>query len=159
MQLPRYIFDIDRSQWTFGQSTDAGWPIEGELAVALTATSPSEWIGPKTFWNADKAPRLEIDAAFEPAVGESTPLTMTVELTPFVPSDLEHSLHWGSPPEPDPPTLLIPWTLPGDGDFHTVEIDLTDVEGYEGGMTRIRLAVPQGTGTLRARRIELLKEP
>jgi len=157
-RLPRYVFDSDRSQWTYQQTTDEGWPIEGELAVALNPTSPSDWLGPKTFWNADKAPRLEIEAAFESAASDSAPLEMIVELVPFAPSDLEHSLHWGGPPAPNPPRLRIPWTLPVDGRFHTVEIDLTEVDGYEGGMTRIRLAVPQGTGTLKTRRIEILKE-
>ena len=49
------------------------------------------------------------------------------------------------------------FTLPADGGFHTVEIDLTDAEGYEGGMTRIGLAVLQGTGTLKTRRIEFVE--
>jgi hypothetical protein len=157
VSLPRYVFDDDRSQWTYRQTTDAGWPIKGELAVALNPTSPSEWSGPRTFWNAEKAPRLEIEAAFEPADSDDAPLTMTVELTPFAASDLEPSLQWGGPPAPDPPRLRIPWTLPADGGFHTVEIDLTDAEGYEGGMTRIGLAVLQGTGTLKTRRIEFVE--
>jgi len=160
VQRPRYSFDSDRSQWIYHQSTDDGWPIEGELAVALNPTSPSEWIGPKTFWNAEKVPRLEIEAAFETAVNASDPLTMTmiVELTPFASSDLEHSLHWGGPPAPNPPRLRIPWTLPVDGKFHTVEIDLKQIDGYEGGMTGVRLSIPQGTGTLKTRRIEFLSE-
>ena len=68
-----------------------------------------------------------------------------VKLVPFAPGDLEHSLHWGGPPAPNPPRLSIPWTLPVDGKFHTVEVDLMEIDGYKGGMTRVRLAVPQET--------------
>jgi hypothetical protein len=158
-QLPRYIFESDRSQWIYHDTTDEGWPIEGELAVSLNPTSPSEWTGPRTFWSAENAPGLEVEAAFDPAANESAPLTIIVELEPFAPNDLEHSLHWGGPPEQGPPRLRIPWALPGDGKFHTVEFDLREIDGYQGGMTRVRLTVPQGTGMLRARRIEFLAEP
>jgi hypothetical protein len=155
---PRYVFESDRSQWILRRTTDAGWPIEGELAASLNPGAPSEWIGPKTFWRAENAPRLEIEAAFEPASETSVaaPLALNVQLTPFAPSDLKHSLHWGGPPASNPPRIRVPLTLSPNGEYRVHSIDLTKIEGYEGGMTRIRLAVPPGTGILKVRRIEFL---
>jgi len=160
-ERPCYLFDSDRAQWGYNQTTDSGWPIEGELSAAINPARPSEWIGPQTFWRAENAPRLEIEAACDGPPGtegvNNTVLTLTVVLTPFGPNDLKHSLHWGGPARPEPSRLRIPLTLPRDGEFHSLTLDLTKIEGYEGGMTEVRLAVPQGEGTLRVRRVEFLQ--
>ena len=67
--LPDYTFTSDRQHWTYANAVDTGWPIRGELNVKTDAANP-QILGPDTFWDAAKAPKLYIQAAFQ--TGENT---------------------------------------------------------------------------------------
>jgi len=60
-------------------------------------------------------------------------------------------------PQPAPP-VVVPLNIEGDGRMRTVEVDLTGLPNYRGGMTQVKLRLPPGPGTARILAV-VLKAP
>ena len=143
---PSWRFRDDRRHWSLARTTDAGWPVRGELRVNLSPDGGSALSSPLTFWQADKAPRLYVRAAMPPAVK-----SISVSFQPLAPQDVQDWPNWGNGPKPPPRTAVAPVNVPvtGDDRMRTIEIDLAADKQYRGPMTQLRLHLPAGKGVVR----------
>ena len=134
-KLPSFDFKQDRQGWTYANASDSGWPIQGELNVALDKDDP-QLLSPGIFWNAENAPRLIVEAAFK--TGESQAHVFF----------RRHGDKENSAPLPFD-------TLP-DGEYRKYEIDLSKSPDYRGAMNLLRIdPVAKGSAgqSVRLRRI------
>ncbi|MGL6227321.1 MAG: hypothetical protein ACRC10_11940 [Thermoguttaceae bacterium] len=61
--LPNWVFQNNRQSWSYQNGAfDSGWPIRESLAITFPANGQLQ--GPETFWQAEDAPFLEIEADF-----------------------------------------------------------------------------------------------
>jgi hypothetical protein len=124
--LPAWTFASNRQGWHYQNATDHGWPIREHLNIRLDQDDP-QLISPYTFWLAEEAPFLIIEAAFKSLHRTAT---------------LFWQSHNQSAPGKDS-TLTFP--IEPDGDFHRYVIRLADSPAYRGPMIRLRLdPVPVG---------------
>lgn len=129
---PRWVFKADRQHWIYQDTTDAGWPIRGELRVATGHTNAA-LLSPVTFWRAQAAPGFEMEASFtagnevllmvQPATGAET---------------------WLGP-------VRIP--IKPDGKYRRYQTDLSGMTGFNGAMERVKLVLPASRGIARFRSI------
>ena len=56
---------------------------------------------------------------------------------------------------PSAPPIIIPLTVPGDGQPHTHVLKLSENPAYRGAMKQLRLHLPATDGTADVRRIDL----
>ncbi len=116
---PAYRFDRDRQHWRYVHAHDTGWPIRGELNVALDEDDP-QLIGPAGFWQAEKAPKLVITAAYH-----------TTQKTAEV--------YWSTFAEPKfSPDRRVQFPIIGDDQFHDYQVDLSADPHYRGAITGLR---------------------
>ncbi len=158
-------FTNERLGWIYENASDAGWPIRNGLKITHKAAPRGAMISDEIHWQAADAPILEIEAAFTSA----TPTTQVdVEIQPFEPADLTDFPAWevASPTIieetaqkkktfPCAPPIIIPLTVPGDGQPHTHILKLSENPAYRGAMKQLRLRLPATDGTADVRRIEL----
>ena len=139
---PVYRFEKDRQHWYYQNAKDGGWPINGELAVALGQHNP-QLVGPPGFWHAEEAGTLRVVAASD-AAGSGR-------------------VYWRRFGEPGfSAANSAPFTLPADGAFHPVDIPLDNAPTYRGVITQIRIDPPADAkpGTVfRLREIGLVPTP
>ncbi|TAN38183.1 MAG: hypothetical protein EPN23_03205 [Verrucomicrobia bacterium] len=149
--LPAWRFENDRQHWIYERTTDAGWPIQGELRVNLGKAS-SAMTSPLTFWPAETATKLRVEAAFETAAKE-----LQVILEPFSDQELRDWPCWGPNAKRPAKKWLGPAKLPivGEGKFRTYELDLRAIPGYSGNLIRLKLRLPPGPGVARIHAITL----
>jgi hypothetical protein len=150
-ELPVWRFENDRQHWTYRKTTDAGWPIKGELCVNL-GEAGAAMVSPLTFWKAEAAGKLSIDAAFETTAKE-----LKIFVEPFTDQERRDWLCWGSKEKrPDKkwigPVLL---SIVGDGKYKTYEADLKGIPGYNGAMIRLKFILPTDSGVMRVRTVAL----
>lgn len=119
-KLPSWRFEGSRRGWHYRNASDRGWPIEEWLDVRLEEEDP-QLFSPYTFWQAEKAPLIEIDAAFQ--TGADTALLFW-----------QH--HGAKAPVPE---NRIRFPIVPDGKFRCYEIDLREASTYDGPMVRLRL--------------------
>ena len=152
-EMPSWRFEADRANWTYEAATDAGWPIRGELRVEL-GRKGAAMVSPLSFWRAEDAKSLRIEAAFETT---ATQISVTVE--PFTEQERRDYPSWGPGSErpPKPPVGPVVVRIVGDGQFRTYEADLTRAPAYRGAMVRLRVLLPQEAGVARVRGIGLGK--
>lgn len=138
--LPAWEFRTDRQGWHFTNPTDAGQPIRGMLDVSLGKDDP-QLHGPPTFWRAEDAPRLVIEAAFEGTFGNA-------------------EIFWDRlGGANDHGVQRAIFTPVADGEFREYVVNLAAVPAYRGGCTQLRFdPAPQGGpgARIRIRRIALL---
>lgn len=158
-------FTTERLGWIYENATDAGWPIQNSLKITHKATPRGAMLSDVLHWQAADASILEIEAAFTSA----TPTTQVdVEIQPFAPADRTDFPAWevASPAIieetaqkkkafPSAPPIVIPLTVPGDGQLRTHTLNLADNPAYRGAMKQLRLRLPATDGTADVRRIEL----
>jgi hypothetical protein len=158
-------FASDRLGWIYDNATDAGWPIHDGLKITHKAAPRGTMISDEIHWQAADAPILEIEAAFTAA----TPtVQVDVEIQPFEPADRTDFPAWEVPSPaiieetarkkktfPSSPPIIIPLTVPGDGQPHTHGLKLSENPAYRGAMKQLRLHLPATDGTADVRRIEL----
>lgn len=112
----------------------------------------AKMVSPLTFWRAEAAAKLRIDAAFETSAKE---LQIVVE--PFTEQEQRGWPCWGEsmtrPTKPQISPVIVP--IVGDGKLRTYEADLSSSPGYRGSMIRLKLILPSGTGVARVRLIAL----
>lgn len=116
---PEYHFRNDRQGWTFVNAVDTGWPIDGQLVVDLSRKDP-QIMSPATFWLAENAPLMVLDAAVS---RESQSVDLFFE--PLGKGFTE--------------TNRVPIALVADGKYHQYTVRLHDHQGYRGPISRIRI--------------------
>jgi hypothetical protein len=142
--LPHWRFAEDRQHWHCRNTTDGGWPIR-DCLVVRTGPANAALVSSKTFWRAESAPVLYLQASFETEADSAT-----VVLHPFDAVDDADWPQWGETTRPphDPP-LRITFPIRGDGVRRTIEIDLAKQEDYTGVLTQLQLLLPPGEGTVK----------
>ena len=146
-KLPHWEFAKDRQHWTYKNITDAGWPIADGLKFKLENKRNALLQSPKAFWRADEASTLVMRAAFKT---EAT--SLKVYLQPYDELAAGDWPQWSKEqkkrPKPAAP-VVVPVKIVGDGQMRTLKVDLSDYAAYKGGMTQVRMQLPQGPGWAR----------
>ncbi len=123
---PTYRFDKDRQGWHHVNAADAGWPIRGELKVLLDKDDP-QMHAPATFFAAEDAPKLRIEAAFNT-------------------KEKVAQIYWATFDQPEfkeKNSLRFP--IQGDGKLRSYEVDLAESKTYRGSIVGIRFdPIPVG---------------
>lgn len=117
---PVWTFERDRQGWHYQNASDTGWPIASFLDVRLEQDDP-QLISPLTFWQAQEAPYLILEAAFHTSQKHAAVLWQAHGDTGF------------------PPSAALSFPIVGDGQFHRQVIRLAEHPAYQGGMLRLRL--------------------
>ena len=116
---PDYRFSRDRQHWIYNGVIDTGFPIQGSLRLIQGPRDP-QMIGPEQWWQADDVPRLYLRAAFH--------------------TRSDHAeIFWSVPEKGFSPERRVTFSTKPDGKFHTYEIKLATMPGYNGTITRLRL--------------------
>ena len=139
-KLPAWEFRADRQGWHCTNAADTGWPIRGMLDVRMEKDDP-QIQSPPTFWRADDAPSMVIEAAFDGTSGPAEIFWARASQT-----DVSSERH-------------ATFTPIADGQFREYIVKLAGLPGYKGGCTLLRFdPVPNGRpgARIRIRRIALL---
>ncbi len=117
---PAYHFRADRQGWYFINSSDAGWPIAGELKVTLDKDDP-QMLGPATFFAAADAPKLRIEATYQT-------------------KEKSAQIYWTTLDEPDfKEENSVRFPIVGDAKVRVYEVDLfAKAKTYRGHITGLR---------------------
>ena len=139
-ELPAWTFDGDRHYWTYsGSAKDKGYPINGCLDVSFNPAPQGKIVGPDTFWRAEEAPTLEIDAELllnNAQPGEEASLTVT--LTPLSSYDLAADTQQHSASS----VITVQLPVLADGTRNTWTVDLSQIGGYTGAFKSISIGLP-----------------
>ncbi|MCX6895152.1 MAG: hypothetical protein NTZ16_06585 [Verrucomicrobia bacterium] len=131
-----YEFTHDRQGWHYGDASDQGWPVRGELDVRSAGKDP-HIVSPEFFIRADDAPQLTVEAAF--STGRSNVMVMWRKLDP----DKEQGFV---------PTLAHSFPVIPDGQFRRYQFNLGASPEYRGIITQLRLyALPASNPTAHMR--------
>jgi hypothetical protein len=142
--LPEWRFTADRQHWHYRNTTDDGWPVRDGLVVT-SGPRDAALVSPKTFWRAERAPKLYVRAAFETDAASAV-----IAVQRFDSVDAGDWPAWGENKRPkSDPAIHIPFNIQGDGKTRTLEIDLSANKDYHGAMTRLLLLLPPGKGKMR----------
>jgi hypothetical protein len=124
---PNYVFKNDRQHWVYRNATDTGWPIKGELHVMLDKRDP-HMVSPVSFWQAAKAPKLYITAAFKTKATHAHIMWRT-----------------GGPNGKGFAANAIAFEITGKGKYRTYVINMSDSPKYKGLIRQLRFdPVPNG---------------
>lgn len=138
---PAWVFANDRQGWHCENAQDSGWPIHGALNVKLAQNDP-QLISPFTFWRAEDAPWLIIEAAFKTEQKNAT-------------------IFWQRHGETVPKESMN-FAVTPDGEFHRYAVRLADSPAYTGGMMRLRFD-PVGSGSdgewVKVKSVKLSRDP
>jgi len=118
--LPAWTFTRDRQGWHHQNARDTGWPIQDHLQVLFDKDDPY-LISPQTFWHAEDAPVLILEAAFHTTQKQGVIMWQALREPSF-----------GS-------KNILSFPLMADGEFHRHVIRLADHPAYRGGLIRLRL--------------------
>lgn len=116
--LPTWGFSSDRQGWHYQDAQDQGWPVAGHLHIRLEQDDP-QLISPYTFWQAEDAPFLIIEAALHTSYREAT-------------------LFWQRHDQPGPEKEnTLNFLINADDTFHRYVIRLAGYPGYRGALIRL----------------------
>jgi len=141
--LPAWTFQKDRQHWTFRQARSP-WPPSGALALEL-GPERARLEGPLCFWQAERAPRLRLRAAFQTRGTE-----LRLSWRPFsgqvhtVASWQEWAKTWWTPERSTPLAVL------NDGTPRDYLVDLAAVPGYRGALGGLAVDLPESADGDRA---------
>lgn len=119
---PAYYFKEDRQHFIYENVTDAGWPVEG--CLDMKPEKGSAIISPVSFWNAEDAPYVQLEAASSVKKGKGR-----IYFRVFGEQGYKES-------------NSIAFEIAGDGKFHEYKIPLKDIPGYKGFITNIKMVLP-----------------
>lgn len=141
--LPQWTFTTDRQGWHYQHASDTGWPVKDHLQMSLEQEDP-QLISPMTFWHAQEAPFLVIDAAFHTQQKHGVVMCQ------------RHGAHDYAK------GASVSFPLIADGAFHRHVIPLTQAADYQGGMLRLRIdpvSRAEPGAWMKIRQIQLVKSP
>ncbi len=153
---PEWVFEKDRQNWIYTNTTDEGFPIQGALKINLLPNAEACAQSSEDFWKTKDAPILEVDLALEDVGAvEKKDETLKFVLTPFSPADTIDYLQWSEGDKdqarereekhktrPVLPNIEFSAPVKFDGERRVVRVDLRDVKGYDGAMKRLALLFP-----------------
>ena len=116
---PQFVFRTDRQHWSLRNARDSGWKLGGAWRVWLEKDG-AQLISPECFFASGDVPKLYLRARSN-AAGAGRLYWRALEQKDFA---AERS---------------ISFALPGDGQFHTVELDLSVRPEYAGHVLQLRL--------------------
>ena len=176
---PEWVFESDRRNWVYANATDEGFPIKGALKINLNPKINSVALSPQTFWKAENAKKLEIELALKDDLvskdgakidGAKIDDELTIKLVPVAPSDLVDYLGWSEGDKdaakdraekakkyPDRPALAVKARVKFDETSRVVSVDLSQVEGYEGGFKQLEIVFPKRAGKAIVSRVGFVK--
>ena len=144
---PEWRFEKDRQHWHYHaghqQGTDAGWPIQGFIKLDLSKPDMTA-LSPATFWQAEDAPMLYIEAAFKTKQNKSR-----IAWTPYQGADYQPTQKREHRTE---------FNIRGDGRFRTYAVNLASVPGYQGAQSYLifrPLLQPEEDAWVKVKRIWL----
>ncbi len=162
-EIPAWVFDGDRHNWIYeGSARDEGYPIDGRLDISFEASPQGGIDGPETFWLAEKAPVLEIDAELlldGARPGEEA--NLVAHFAPVSPRDMVDDIKWPLNPEqekakaeraekyPVLPGFSAPIPIAADGTRGVWRVDLSQFKDYRGAMKAMTVGFPQEKGNIR----------
>jgi len=140
--LPTWDFTQDRQEWHYRDAHDKGWPIEGMLEVIPDGADP-QMVGPPRLWQAEDAPVLIIEAAFQ--TGESSATLYWRKLGAPAPGRDDH----------------ITFPVQSDGQFRSYGVRLSESISYKGPMVQLRIdpaSKGKADAVVRVKSIRLARE-
>lgn len=171
-KTPAWEFKNDRQNWTYANTTDEGWNLQGKgLTFSLLPNESAIANSPDTFWQTKDADKLEITGDF--AGSDANPVEkLTLIFTPVSPADACWYLQWSegdkdsakdraekeaTHPRLPEFTVETPLKRAVGGKGWTVTVDLTKVKEYEGAMRRIQIAFPPSEGKVNLKSVKFSK--
>ena len=168
---PEWIFENDRQNWIYANTTDEGFPIQGSLKINLLPNLKAVACSPDTFWKTKDAETLEITGSFID-FSEKNPLddVLTVKIIPFSPADSIDYLQWYEDPKssmkdrqkekehPRLPAISIEAPIRFDGQKDCLRIDLSKIDAYAGAMKSIQLIFPAREGKALIESVRFIKQ-
>ncbi|MBR5414392.1 MAG: hypothetical protein IK105_00465 [Thermoguttaceae bacterium] len=164
--LPEWTFDGDRHYWTYsGSASDSGLPIDEGLDVYFKIIPQAKIVSPETYWAAEDAPILEIDAGLclnNAQAGEESSLTVT--LTPVSPYDTIKETAGSLTDQqraeilaqyPILPDITVQVPLRADGTRGVWSVDLSQIDGYTGAFKSMTITLPGRSGKINVYAIRL----
>jgi hypothetical protein len=116
--LPNYVFASDRQHFYYSNTSDSGWPIQGQLHVNLGQTN-AQLIAPISAWHAEQVPSLFINAAYHLSSANS-PVQGQVALQYLGGAGF---------------TTPVSFTVINDGQFHVYQVNLASSPFHHGIVT------------------------
>lgn len=159
-RTPSWVFNTDRQNWSYVNTTDEGYPIVDSLKINLSSTVSARAKSPDVFWKTEDASLLKIDCAlFNEVSNSDVDDIITVCLTPVSPADSVDYLEWSEGSKnreqdrlekeklfPRLPQIFINVPVKFDGNRRTIEVDLKSHENYVGAMKSVEIIFPQRNG-------------
>lgn len=163
---PSWVFENDRQNWIYANTTDEGFPIKGALKINLLPNAMARANSSNTFWKASEAPVLEIDVAIAADDADAKPEDeMEIVATPISPSNFHDYPAWDQPTEEERnfrsqtlPNVVVKEKVRVDGERRTIRVDLSKVEGYQGAMKQLQLAFPARNGKATLYKVRFLEK-
>ena len=119
-KLPAWTFAENRQGWYYANATDTGWPIRQMLDVRLTGNDP-QLHSPPSVWQAEKAPLVRIEAAFENCEATAQIFWNTLA-PPHTSADFR-----------------VDFPIVSDGSMRVYEVDLSQNKNYRNAVTSLRI--------------------
>ena len=170
--IPDWQFKGDRHNWIYeGSARDSGYPIKGALEISFGADPQGGMDGPETFWTAEDAPILEIDAELQlDGARPNDETVLTANFAPFSPHDLVDDMKWPLNPEqekmkaekaekyPVLPGFSAAIPIRADGKRGVWSVDLRQYEDYTGSMKSLTIGFPKRPGRINVYSIRFRKD-
>ncbi len=166
VKRPNWVFDVDRQNWCYANTTDEGFPIKGALKINLLKDACARANSPNSFWKASDAPVLEIDLAITAADADAKPEDeLEIIVTPISNAEFHDYPQWGDLNEQEKefraqtkPNVVAKEKIRVDGKRQTVRVPLDKIEGYQGAMKRLQIAFPAREGKATLYRVRFLEK-
>lgn len=145
--LPDWKFEKDRQHWRYssdnGDGSDEGWPIQGYIELDLNRSNLTAF-SPPTVWQAEEAPVVHIEAAFDTSQTQATVIWSDYDGTTYDPTVAGGTR----------------FDIIGDGEFRTYTVNLSSFSSYSGAMNYLLFQPspsPEDGGWVKIKRIRFGK--
>ena len=169
---PVWEFKDDRQNWTYANTTDEGWDLQGKgLTFNLLPDAAVIAKSPDTFWLTKDTDKIEITGDF--AGSDDNPVqNISLIFTPVSPADACWYLQWSEGDKdsakdraekeaanPRLPNFTVdaPLQRADDGKAWTVTVDLTQIKEYKGAMRQLQLVFPPNNGKVNLKSVKFFK--
>lgn len=145
--LPDWKFEKDRQHWRYssdnGDGSDEGWPVQGYIELDLNRSNLTAF-SPPTVWQAEEAPVVHIEAAFDTSQTQATVIWSDYDGTTYDPTVAGGTR----------------FDIIGDGEFRTYTVNLSSFSSYSGAMNYLLFQPspsPEDGGWVKIKRIRFGK--